>query len=439
MKRTEWKRIACLGASAILLAAFPMSGCSDNGGGNDASGGEEQITISFLHKWGEESRLPYFEYLIEDFTEDHPNVTIEMETAANEAIKDKLRVMAGGTRPDIFFSWSGEFQRKFARAGATLDLTPYFEADPEWTESLMDSIWDSCSYEGKIYGVPFDFNAEVIVYNKDIFQQCGVDVPETWEEFLQVCETIKQNGITPLLLGNSEPWNGLHWLTNLNCRFVSPEVRAVDSDPATCTFDDPGYVEALNAMIELNEKGYFNSGVNSTSYTEQFELFCQGQGAMMSDGTQVLGSRYRDALDESTWDFFFMPEVEGAAGNPNTIAGAPDLFLISSDTEHPDVCVEFLKNMTSMENAQKLAEDIGFTPCVKGAINESNSLPQVLEAFDMIGELDGLAEWIDTDMEARVADKYLAAGQEIFNGASAEELMDGIRETAAAVRAEQEQ
>ena len=63
MKRTEWKRIACLGASAILLAAFPMSGCSDNGGGNDASGGEEQITISFLHKWGEESRLPYFEYL----------------------------------------------------------------------------------------------------------------------------------------------------------------------------------------------------------------------------------------------------------------------------------------------------------------------------------------------------------------------------------------
>ena len=140
-------------------------------------------------------------------------------------------------------------------------------------------------------------------------QQCGVDVPETWEEFLQVCETIKQNGITPLLLGNSEPWNGLHWLTNLNCRFVSPEVRAVDSDPATCTFDDPGYVEALNAMIELNEKGYFNSGVNSTSYTEQFELFCQGQGAMMSDGTQVLGSRYRDALDESTWDFFFIPEV----------------------------------------------------------------------------------------------------------------------------------
>ena len=88
---------------------------------------DEKVVLKFLHKWPEPETLPYFQEVVKNFEAQNPNIKIEMEAVADEPIKDKLRVMMGGTIPDIYFSWGGEFAYKFVRAGVALDLTPYYE------------------------------------------------------------------------------------------------------------------------------------------------------------------------------------------------------------------------------------------------------------------------------------------------------------------------
>ena len=85
---------------------------------------QDKTVVSFLHKFPEPENKAYFDAAVAEFEAANPAIDIVMESVADEPYKDKIRVlMASDQVPDIYFSWSGEFGRKFAREGRTLDLT----------------------------------------------------------------------------------------------------------------------------------------------------------------------------------------------------------------------------------------------------------------------------------------------------------------------------
>ena len=85
---------------------------------------QDKTVVSFLHKFPEPENMAYFDAAVAEFEAANPGIDIVMEAVADEPYKDKIRVlMASDQVPDIYFSWSGEFGRKFAREGRTLDLT----------------------------------------------------------------------------------------------------------------------------------------------------------------------------------------------------------------------------------------------------------------------------------------------------------------------------
>lgn len=396
----------------------------------------EKVEISFLHKWPEESRAAFWKSVEADFEASHPNIDVQIEGIADDPIKEKLNVMlGGGDCPDIFFSWGGEYKNKFIREGIALDLTEYYDADPEWRDSYIESLRKAGQFEGKQYGTPFLVTAKVFVYNKEIFEQCGVEVPQTYEEFLQVCQTIKDQGVTPIIFGNQAPWAAAHYITTFNQKCVPADVLEKDYNPASGEFTDPGYVEALKMLQELNDNGYFNDGVNSTSSSAAREMFWAGQGAIIYDEIANFQGMY-EANMPGNWGWFACPPVEGAAGNQNTITGGADMFLVSASTEHPEESVEFLKYLTSMEVQEKMCKELGFQSCIKGAVNEETSIPECVDAMEFIETTDGIADWLDTAMSANVVDVYLANLQELLTGKSAEDVMADVQAEAARVAGE---
>ena len=203
---------------------------------------EEQIVLRFLHKFPEPETLPYFQDVVKSFEDTHPNIKIEMEAVADEPIKDKLRIMMGGTIPDVYFSWGGEFAHKFVKAGVALDLTPYFEEYPDWKASFAPALLENSTFDGKNYGVPLEFFCKFFTYNTEIFDKYNLNPPETWDELLDICEILKNEGLIPITLGNQAPWAAIHWMTTLNQKIVPEEVRAKDYNPTTGEFTHPGYV-----------------------------------------------------------------------------------------------------------------------------------------------------------------------------------------------------
>ncbi|WP_010281141.1 ABC transporter substrate-binding protein [Bacillus timonensis] len=417
---------------AMLLFVLLLSGCSDS------SSGDGKTVLKFLHKWPQPEYAPYFEEVVKEFEKQNPDIKIQMEAIADEPIKDKLRVILGGSEvPDIMFSWSGEFARKFVRAEAALDLTPYLEEDTAWKDSFIPASLQPFSSDGKNYGIPLRFNGKFFVYNKEIFDKYNLQAPQTWDEFINVLDTLKKGGETPIILGNESPWAAIHYLTGLNQKMVPQDVRMKDYNPGSGEFTDPGYVKAMEMFAELNEKGYLMDNVNSSSHDMAKQYFFTGEGAIM----YVELEEFQNVEDNmpGNWGFFQLPTISEGKGNQNFITGAPDGFIVSSKTKHPEEAIKFLKFLTSKENAIKLAEQIGWPSPIDGATNPDTALQQVVEGVETMKKAEGMAEWLDTDVHAKVADVYLANIQLLLDGSkSPEEIIKEVQKVAKEIQSEVE-
>ncbi|MGM0923402.1 MAG: ABC transporter substrate-binding protein [Bacillota bacterium] len=428
------KRITKILLAVTLMLTFVITGCSTSSSTEE----DGKVVLKFLHKWPQPEYAPYFEEVVKEFESKNPTIKIDMEAIADDPIKDKLRVVLGGNDvPDIMFSWSGEFARKFVRADAALDLTPYLNEDPAWKDSFIPASLQPFTSDEKNYGIPLRFNGKFFVYNKNIFDKYGLKAPETWEEFTEVLEQLKQGGETPLILGNESPWAAIHYLTGLNQKMVPQDVRMTDYNPRSGEFTDPGYVQAMEMLSSFVEEDYFMDNVNSSSHDMAKQLFFAGKGSIFYVELEEFQS-IEDNM-KGKWGFFPMPAISDGKGSQKLITGAPDGFIVSSKTKHPEEAIAFLKFLTSKENALKLVDQIGWPSPIDGATNPDTALKQVAEGVDFMKESEGMAEWLDTDVHAKVADVYLSNIQLLLNGSKTpEEIIKEVQKVAKQVRNEVE-
>jgi raffinose/stachyose/melibiose transport system substrate-binding protein len=396
----------------------------------------EKIQIKFLHKWPQPEYKPYFDEVIAAFEAENSNIDIVDEAVADEPIKDKLRILMGSnSEPDIFFSWCGEFANKFIRANAVLDLTPYLDENGgKWRNSIMKAGLEPFSLDGKIYGIPLRINCKYFVYNKEIFAKYNLTPPDTWDQLLAACETLKKNGVTPIAFGDQIPWAACHYITGFNQKLVPDDVRKKDYNFKTGEFTDPGYVKALEMFKELNDKGYFNEFVNSTPHNMAQQSWIAGVAAMHFLELEEFVTIAQE-FDPAGWGFFPMPEITDGAGLKNYIIGAPDGFLVSANTQHPKEVIAFLKYLVNDKNAAKIVKQLGWPSPVIGAVNTDTASDYLVAGMTRMEAADGMALWLDTDIHIKISDVYLPGFQEILDGTTTpQELMKKIQEAAKVVQ-----
>lgn len=436
----------------LLLAAVVgglLAGCGNGAASESAGNGQadtakeasgDQITIKFMHQWAEENRLPYWNALTEAYMAEHPDVKIETEVIPNEAYKEKIRVMmGGGDMPDLFFTFDGEWVSRFAENGAIADLTPYLEEDPEFKESFNQGILTTGQVDGKQYSLPIRTCVNFVLYNKEMFNQYNLEVPSTWDEFLNVCETLKSNGVTPLAMGDAEQWAAAHYVAALNVQLVPFDTLEKDYYLNPGEFSDPGYVQALERVKELYDKGYFMDGMPSTSQNIAKEMFAAGQTAMIYDQCASFKTQYYDKMGEEAWDIFPLPVVDGAAGDMSRMVAWIDQFAMSSSCEHPEVVVDFLKFFYNEANQTQMQKELGFVSTINAvAANDQDSFPQLKKAVEIINESKGFISVLDVEMDGAVANVYQASLQEMFTSKTPEDVMNAVREEVKRVKAEQQ-
>ena len=411
---------------ALVMVASLVVGCGNK---KDDDGGDK-ITLTFLDKHPEEEYAGYFEQAISDFEKQNPNVKIKYENISDQAIKEKLSVLAsGGDMPDVFFTWGGESLYRFARSEKALDLTPYLEKDSEWKDGFLPSFLNSATFDGKTYAVPYRSFVLYMLYNKQIFADNNLEIPKTWDEFLNVCETLKGNGVTPLAYGNSQNWYATWWVGQLNANLVDAETIKKDYNAETGDFTDPRYVKAVQYFLDLNNKGYFGENVNSKDYYQVREEFCAGKQAMMLDATSQF-SFFSDAMGTDGYGFFKIPTVQGADGDPATVTGGSELYAVSAKSEHPDEAAAFIKFMTSKEQGFKQTKETALPNALIGGVTSENADKVLEEAYVTAEDYTSIAEWLDQVVDGSVANAYMASLQEGLDGKPAADVMQDIQKAA---------
>ncbi|MCB0187778.1 MAG: carbohydrate ABC transporter substrate-binding protein, partial [Caldilineaceae bacterium] len=189
--------------------------------------------------------------LIEQFRELYPQVEFERK-GMNGALTD---IFGETPLPDLFNSDAGQELDALIRQNRVADATEIW-IKSGLQEQIPASLKQLTERDGKQFYVPFGFGWVGIYYNKQVFADYGLTPPATWEEFLQICDTLRANGETPLAISANEPWSNYLWFEYLNLRLNGPDFhRGLLTGRER--YDDPRVRTVLETWQSLFTNDYY--------------------------------------------------------------------------------------------------------------------------------------------------------------------------------------
>lgn len=389
-------------------------GSSDNTPGKAT---DKKITLKLWHIWAADSETQKkpFEKLIEEYQKENPNIKLEVEAYDNETYKTKIKTaIAVNEAPDIFFSWGAGFSKPFVKANSVLALDDYINDGTK--DKISTGTLDNFIFDGKTYGLPMYTWAAILYCNKELFDNNGVKIPETYDELLQAVEAFKAKNIIPLTCGEKERWPGMFYQNILAIRTAGVKLcnQALNKE---ASFDQPQFVESAAKLDELVKAGAFDKNVMALTKDEVEASFRQGKVAMYYMGNWAAGQW--DADDSSIKGKVVcknFPSLEGANGDQQAfLGGSIETFMVSSNSNYKDEAVKVVKYIS--ENMSNQAAIAGYgLPAWKGEVDKEKLSPTSAQVFDLVQSSTGYVLAWDTFLEGADADTHKNLVAEIFAG-----------------------
>lgn len=396
---TRWPVVVASGAAAALAlagcAGSSSSGGEASGRADDASTTipEDPVTLTLAYVDD-----PPTQALVDGFTEQHPNVTIEtQQTPFNDYVKSIKLSMSSDDPPDLA-QYNAGAMSSLVPAGLLLDLGPWSDAygwedafPPASLEVLTSDDQAKQFGTGNLYAVPGSLSVLGVFYNTSILAEAGVEVPTTLADFETALQQVQAAGHQPLSVGALQVGGFQVWNALLNVLGDTDDYRAWVYGEDGATIENDAAMEASQKVIDWVSAGYIPSSANATADPDAQAAFAQGGSAFL-----VTGNWAAAALENemgSDVGFFTMPTV---SGEPATVAsGASVAYAISSKTEHPDVAAAFLDYLSSPE-AAAIQFDSGFMPVDTSAeVGAEGLRGEIAAAFATVAEADGIVPFPD--------------------------------------------
>jgi multiple sugar transport system substrate-binding protein/raffinose/stachyose/melibiose transport system substrate-binding protein len=340
---------------------------------------------------------------VQIFQEDHPDYEIVHSIVAHEDFKQAIRAyLTASTPPDVMTWFAGNRARFFIDNDQIMDISDVWESEG-WNESYPKGFQALSTVDGKQYFLPTSWYWWAVYYRPSIFAELNLEPPETWEEFMEVNETLKENGVTPLAIGTKYRWTAAAWFDYLNMRINGPQFH-IDLMLCKESYDDPRVAKVFEYWGELLENGYFLEDAAAYSWSEALEPFIAGDAAMY-----LMGDFIRDSLPdeiEADLDFFRFPIIDPSV--PIGEDAPTDGFFIAANSQHPEAAKEFLAYLGGVDYQTLFAEDLGRLPTNSG-VDRTIFTAQQQKGMELIDGADFVAQFYDRDTTPELADEGMNA------------------------------
>lgn len=319
------------------------------------------------------------------------SVKLYMEESGNEirptlqdtsvVISEFQTASAAQAAPDLQFLWNGIYHME----------SVWFDYLEPLNNLLSDEFLDNTNatplsvYQGQQYRTGWYSVPLLWAYNKDIFDQAGLDAdnpPATWDEFMAANEAILAAGFTPLTAGLKDgPW-GEWYMGHATGQALDTPADAINLFIGDLDWREPRYYEAWDRLAELWNAGFLNDDMNSIDLYPGIDLFSAGQGAM----TQIVGP--------------LVPNAQGLLGPANVgvmpfpvfgegaMAGKPIFdnqgIGISKQSSNKEVAADFLEFLHTPERVNAIWEGVAQFPTDKdwdGSVVADDTLRTIWEQW----------------------------------------------------------
>ena len=373
------RKLSVIGIFAGLLSAgMILTGCGDSSSDNG------KIKIEMVQYKPEAVKA--FEKMEEKFNASHDDIELTIESP-NEAMTILKTRFIKEDQPDIIGIGGDVNYSNFLDADMLTDISDFEGlADIKQAYLDIDKNLEFISRNG-VYAVPYAANAAGILYNKDMFEENGWEIPTTWEEFLTLLDTIQASGQQPLYFGFKDTWTCLAPWNAMACDLAPADVCQQVNRGET-TFSEE-YRELAEKILQLLP--YAQDDPYAYSYNDACTAFARGESAMYCIGSYAV-PQIKSVNPEMNIDSFVFPANDSADGQ--ILNSGIDLqFCIMEDCKEKEAAYEVLRFILEDENIQIYLDDQNAVPCKEGE-------------FQLPSMLDGMKEYIDAGKMTDYQDHY---------------------------------
>lgn len=394
---------------ALAATAALLTGCS-NGAQSDPN------TLKLWHFEGTDSDVGIAWAKAIEIFEEETGATVEYEDKSFEQIRSTAsQVLNSSEAPDVFESPKGNATAGLlASQGLLADITEAVE-EYGWDDKLAPSLQTTAKYDeagimgsGPWYGVPNYGEYVTVYYNKTAFDELGLSVPTTYDEFEDVLDAFVEAGQTPIAEAGAEyPLGQLFYqlaLTQADRQFVNDYQlyeNPVDWQGEALTY-------AADKIVEYVDKGWISADSTGLKAEDMGVGFMSGEYPIMVSGSWWAGRVINEATTFE-WDTFLFPEadlVPGSSGN---------IWVVPENAANKELAYEFI-DITMRPEIQALIGNNGSIPVAADPadITDEKSAKLITD-FNTVVEQDGLAFYPDWPTP-NFYDQLVGALQELVNG-----------------------
>ena len=425
---------------ALLLACVMVFSLAACGGTNDTAANQttdesvkqnESVTLNVVTSYGgDDGNRKNFEAAVAAYEAETGNKVNDGSATSNEEWKAKvLTDFETGSEPDVLFFFTNADAEPIIKANKVVSIDEIREVYPEYAGNMKESMMATAA-DGKHYSVPSSGFWENMFVNKTVLDACSIEMPGpdyTWDQFLADCQTILDNGYTPIACSLFEVPHYWFEFTVMNNGSLATQldIPSVDADGKLDATGEK-WVAALNDLKDLYERGYFPKNTLTASDAETVAMFGEGEAAFLIDGSWKVGYFTENHADElDNYSVSFVP-AKGERKATEAIGGISMGYFISrkawDDPAKREAAVKFVETLTSDETLSTFVTT-EVTALVNGAKPAGlNELQQT--AADVNAQITGITGAVQDTISGEAKADLFGNIQKVVTGQmSAEEAV----------------
>lgn len=431
------KTLAAVTGSLLILTQ--LAGCQsaspeDSSGSlgqkqtESQAGGEEPVTLTLWHQWTteEDGNKIAFDQVLAGFAEANPGIRLEVTGQSSSDYSTKLKVtFAANEAPDIVYIQAPGDLAPFAEAGKLLDLSGMIAAD-KTADKVLPGTLDNFTIKDGIYGLPTITSLGLLYCNTELFQQCGLALPETWEDLLDCIRTFNQKEITPIMCAGKDLWPAMDYYDILAIRQAGA-VRCREALSGNASFEEEPFTEAARKLVQLVEAGAFNENDLSLGWDEGIAKFSAGGAAMLYNGTWTTAvvtgedSAIRDKVAVINF-----PSLADGDGDPDEFfGGAFEGFCINANCKNPEAAWQAVNYLCEQMSNVSVMTGNGLPAWNSGGVDTQTLSPFIAQQYTLATTASGYCLWWDTALGGEAADFHKELVMKLIQGKITPEEFSG--------------
>ena len=370
-------------AVAVVALAGALGGCA-------AGADSEVTTLDFFQFKGE--ALEDFDEIIAEFEAENPDIRVVQNQVADSETLIRTLLVKSRTPDVITLNGNGNFG-DLAEAGVFYDFSdePVLDTINPGVQEILAQLGNA---DSEVNSLGYVNNANGIIYNREVFEQQGLEVPETWDELIALCDTLVERGITPFSTSLAENWTAMPSWNGIGAYYSQDgffdEMRAEGDSvgPSSPVSFESDFPEAMERQAQLFQ--YSQDGYRGASYDDSTSLFAEGGAAMMLQGIWAL-SPVKAVNPDIDAAIFPYPVPEDPADRM-LVSGVDVAVTMARDTPHREEALRFIEFLFQPEIIERFAASQTMVPSVVDAeLSDDPALQSIAPYFDD-GQITGFID-----------------------------------------------